>query len=333
MRRVVASAIVIDPEEIRRRYTEERPNYQQLIEVVEGVIQPALHAQDLRCHIGGRTKEPQSLIKKAIKKGYSYDQIGDKAGVKVVANFPWQREAVEQTVKQAIEPLFTTIEYDDKRAVANPDRFGYRATHLQVEYSHPDANIQGLQCEIQIMTRAESLWADTTHDLSYKPDKILTTEIRRICNRLVGLLELFDLEFQRAYEEIEAMPKSRGAQLLNILLPHHRQIVGPDYDRELSEMVLDFLGEHVVLDDLDVVEARVDGFVSNNRDRVERLLGHHRGNEYANPLLWQPELFIILYQLETDKFALQDAWHELLPEKLLAMIADEWGIRFTQLDL
>ncbi|MCG8449012.1 MAG: hypothetical protein MI725_05470, partial [Pirellulales bacterium] len=239
---------------------------------------------------------------KALTKKYAdpYGQIGDKAGVRVVADFPWERKDLEEMVAS----LFYVLERDDKRITTEPDRFGYRATHFQVKHLEAPMDIRDLECEIQVMTKAESLWADTTHDLSYKSAEALPPEIQRIYHRLVSLTELFDLEVERARRELETMPKTFGAQLLNILLPHHQRLVGQEYDAELSEIVLDFLGENVIFDAIDTVGAVVENFISNSDDKLQELFSRYGTDERANPLIWQPELFVILSQLETNKFVL-----------------------------
>ena len=321
----------IDVNELRRRYIAERQDYSRLACAVSEIIEASARDRGLKCRIEYRAKEVQSFVTKALTKKYSdpYEQISDKAGVRVVADFPWQRKDLEDMVAS----LFSVLERDDKRVTAEPDRFGYRATHFQVKHPNAPTEIRDLGCEIQVMTRAESLWADTTHDLSYKAVDVLPSEIQRIYHRLVSLTELFDLEVERAYKEMEAMSKSFGAQLLDTLLPHHQQLVGQEYDPELSEMVLDFLGEHVISDPIDVVAATIDNFISSNSDKLQALLARHMGNDHANPFIWQPELFAILLQLETNKFVLQARWREILPESLLISLADNWGVRITPIDL
>ena len=321
----------IDVDKLRHRYIAERPGYLRLACAVRKIIEASAHETGLKCSVEHRAKEVRSLVTKALTKKYAdpYEQIGDKAGVRVVADFPWEREDVEGM----IAPLFCVLERDDKRVTAEPDRFGYRATHFQVKYPEAPADLRDLECEVQVMTKAESLWANTTHDLSYKSAETLPPEIQRIYHRLVSLTELFDLEVARARREMDAMPKSFEAQLLNTLLPHHERLVGQAYDAELSEMVLNFLGERVISDAIDAVGPTIDNFISNNRDKIQELLARYQGNDHANPLIWQPELFVILSQLETNKFVLQERWSEILPESLLLSLADDWGVRITPIDL
>ena len=319
----------IDVDELRRRYVVERPDYCRLALLVKKLIEATARDNGLECSVEHRAKAVQSLITKALTKRYAdpYQQIGDKAGVRVVAHFPWERKCLEDIVSSS----FRVLERDNKRVI-EPDRFGYSATHFQIKHPGAPPGIEDLECEIQVMTKAESLWADTTHDLSYKSSEPLPPRIKRIYHRLVSLTELFDLEVERAYREMEAMPRSPREQLLNTLLVHHRQFVGQEYNVELSEMVLDFLLVHVISDALDAVHPAINDFVSRNGDKIQALLDRYQGNDHANPLIWQPELFVILYLLETGRFVLQERWPHILPESLLLSLADDWGVRIIPMD-
>ena len=321
----------IDIDALRRRYVAERPHYLRLADAVRDIIAESALGRGLKCAVECRTKEVQSLVAKALTKQYQnpYDEIGDKAGVRVIANFSRERADLEEMVAL----LFNVLDRDDKRVTAEPDRFGYRATHFQVKYAGAPEGLGDLECEIQVMTKAENLWADTTHDLSYKSDGPLPPEIQRIYHRLVSLTELFDLEVERARREMEAMPRSFGAQLLNILEGYYQRFIGQEYDVELSEMVLNFLGEHVIFDAIDTTRTAIDHFIFNNDEKIQQLIARYQGDEYANPLIWQPELFVILSQLETNKFVLQERWPEILPENLLVSLADDWGVRIIPMDL
>ncbi len=278
----------------------------------------------VQCDVTHRAKEVWSLCGKALTKGYSdpYKEIRDKAGARLSVKFPWDREAAESV----IDSLFCVLERDDKRASVGPDVFRYRATHFQVKHPGAAGDIKDLECEIQVMTKAESLWADTTHDLAYKPAESLPDEIKRIYHRLVSLVELFDLEIERAREEVKRMPNYIGAQLLDILLPHHRRLTGNHYNNELSGLVLDFLGENVISDPIDEVKEKLDEFIAANDCDIKALLSRYRGDAHANPFLWQPELLIILFQLERNRAVLQHNWPEILPESLLLSLADNWGV-------
>ena len=317
-------------EELRDRYIEARPHYEALVRLVAEAIREAAREQDLQCQVTGRTKSVRSFIRKALErdKGYSdpFNDITDKAGVRVVARYPWLLGDLETLV----ESRFRVLSHDNKRLSRDPDRFAYGATHFQVALTSVAANpLEGLQCEVQVLTRAESLWAETEHDLSYKSPTPLPDEIRRIFYRLVSMMELFDLEVCRANEEMGAMEKSPGEQLLYILGAYHRRFTDGEFSRDLSRLILDFFAERIVPDGVDVA-SRMEQFVSERMRSLTSLFDRYQNDSRANPLIWQPELFIILWQLERDSFVLWDRWGEILPMNLLESLAEDWAVPIPQ---
>ena len=82
-----------------------------------------------------------------------------------MAHCPWDVGKIEELIQQG----FTVINYDDKRAALSFQMLDYRGSHYEVKHEAGPSDYQSLICEIQVLTKAESLWADTAHYLSYKP--------------------------------------------------------------------------------------------------------------------------------------------------------------------
>ena len=66
-------------------------------------------------------------------------------------------------------------------------------------------------------------------------------------------------------------------------------------------------------------------FVSCNREKLTELYERYRGDDLANPLIWQPETLLVFLQLEVDAFKLREAWEEEFPIELLTSLANAWG--------
>lgn len=303
--------------EILARYASERPVYLKLAEHVDSTIKDAMREHGIPCEVSHRVKEVRSLAPKLINR--LYDQIGDKAGVRVVVHFPWMREDAEKLVKSLFQVRCT----QDKRADASPQTFAYRATHFQVTSPTAADILQDKECEIQVLTGAESLWADTEHDIIYKFPIALPDDIKRSFYRLVGHMEIFDSEVTRVKGEIDCLPEAR---LLSVLEPHHRRFVGRDYDGELTGLLLDFLIEQVMPESIDVAVTNIVSFMEANQQKLERMLARYENDDYANPLMWQPELPAILYCLDNRKAELQAYWSGVLPFDLLDSLAVGWGV-------
>ena len=311
-------------ENLQRQYIQERPDYEDLTKLVIKALEDIALEHGLLCSVDGRAKEVHSFMTKAFTKKYKdpLREIRDKAGVRIVAHFPGDLQSLEGLVRST----FTILDVEDKRSITPPDRFDYRATHFQVLYPMAPGRLKGLECEVQVLTRAENLWATTAHDLFYKPPAPLPDHIKRTFHRLMSLVELFDLEVKRAKEEMSAIGEVPGEKLLHILLPHrHRLLTGKEYNAELSALVLTFF-EDQVISELDDVASDLEKFVLDNREKIEGLFRRYSADPYANSLIGQPEIFIILLYLEKSIFILQEKWPDVLPIELLVSLADEWGV-------
>ena len=307
--------------EILARYASERPQFLELARHIKSTIRDAMDEHDIPCTVSHRVKEVRSLAPKLISR--SYDEIGDKAGVRVVVHFPWMLREAESLVKS----LFLVLHCQDKRAESSPQTFAYRATHFQVTSPAATDILRDKECEIQVLTRAESLWADTEHDIIYKYPITLPGDIKRSFYRLVGHMEIFDSEVTRVQEEISRLSEGR---LLNALEPHHRRLVGRDYDGGLTGLLLGFLIEQVMLEPIDATVTNIMSFMETNQQKLESMLARYENDDYANPLMWQPELPAILYCLDNKKFELQEYWSDVLPFDLLESLADDWGATVYQ---
>ena len=202
-------------EDLRRRYIAERPKYEDLANLVKRVVEESAHERGIQCVVSHRAKGVDSFLKKALTKAYEdpYNEITDKAGIRIVAHFPWVLRGIEDLVRSS----FDVLDYDDKRSITPPDKFVYRATHFQVVHPMAPSPLKDLECEVQVLTKAESLWAETTHDLFYKSLVSLPDQTKRTFHRLMSLVELFDSEVLRASREMSTIERSPRAQLLHIM--------------------------------------------------------------------------------------------------------------------
>ena len=310
-------------EELRSRFLAEREWYEVLADRVAERIESLTLTNGIPCDVHWRVKEVSSFLKKVLKRKSSnpYDDIKDKAGVRVVAHYPWDVGRIEELVRQA----FTVLHYDDKRAQISFQTLDYRGTHYEVKYEEGPLESRDLLCEIQVLTKAESLWADTAHYLSYKPAQLPSDHVQRAIYRLIALIEIFDSEVERAYKALCSDPGYEESRLLHVLEQLYLQFTAKQGDRELSLELLSLLTKVVHANVLEQFETSIDGFVSENRDKLAELYKRYQGDDLANPLIWQPETLLIFLQLEADPFKLKDVWEDEYPIELLVSLADAWG--------
>lgn len=159
-------------------------------------------------HIGGRTKDPESLNKKIDKKLGKYstlDDITDLVGVRIISYLESDVDVIAKLISKEFNvDLKNSI---DKREL-NIDQFGYKSLHLVVTLNNSRAGLteykdyKNLKCEIQIRSILQHAWAEIEHDLGYKGKSAIPNQYKRNFNRLAALLETADIEFDRLKREL-----------------------------------------------------------------------------------------------------------------------------------
>ncbi|MET0433353.1 MAG: hypothetical protein ABW025_04225 [Cellulomonas sp.] len=151
-----------------------------------------------------RVKQKASASRKISGAGdryADYADLHDLLGVRVITYFADEVDAAAA----ALVPEFDVDAANsvDKRAVLDPDRFGYLSLHYVAALSGRRSNLveykrfDGRKFELQIRSILQHAWAEIEHDLGYKATGSVPKETRRRFSRLAGLLELADDEFQR----------------------------------------------------------------------------------------------------------------------------------------
>ena len=155
----------IDLESLRQRWDCERPQYEEFRRAVEEKLRIATTSRSIGCIITSRTKEMDSLLKKAMRKEYNdpFNDISDKVGVRIVCTYKDTLTQLEDIVRDQFE----VCDYENKTAENPHDRLGYSGIHFEVKYQTnycgEENSFDGLICEVQLLTRAQSIWADISH--------------------------------------------------------------------------------------------------------------------------------------------------------------------------
>ena len=153
---------------IRGAYNKEYPTYKDLAERVATVVRRELEVGHVHCHVEGRPKEALSLVLKALRKRSEQPEkyadplsaIGDKAGVRVIVDDLDAREVVRMTLDTCLEVL----SFEDTAERYKPNELGYLGHHYQVrlldaDLSADESYLPGLECEVQVHTRAQNAWS------------------------------------------------------------------------------------------------------------------------------------------------------------------------------
>lgn len=160
--------------------------------------------------ITSRIKSRGSLEKKLNNPANNYlllADVTDVAGIRITTYF-------EDDVKRIADLLELEFQIDtansiDKKALLDPDRFGYLSMHHVVSLSDDRCKLTEYQrykyLKIEIQTRSilQHAWAEIEHDLGYKSEQGVPANIRRRFSRLAGILELADQEFIAIRDELK----------------------------------------------------------------------------------------------------------------------------------
>jgi len=318
---------VIDLARLAQEYDAEIPRYRRL----EALLVPGVTARLLEAGIAPtvshRVKDYASLARKAIKKSWpdAMHRSPDLLGVRIIVPFTRLKDAVVDALKSS----FTLTGDDNKVTKYGATALGYLGRHLQISYPDghaPERALEGLQAELQLHTRAESAWADASHDLTYKAALALPESLERRVNRLTALVELFDNEMAGAQDDLTTLPGFPAARMLQVLERSFLPLALRDFDRELSVVVLTALLPAYEPAELETYERLIGAFVDARAERLKSVYGRWRADPYAHPLVLQPESIAIFERLERNETGIRDAWDQALPGSVLDAIAELWGV-------
>lgn len=313
-------------------FREERPTYERLASQMEERLRARLKEEAIHAMVSSRAKDVESFVAKALV-GNRYanpmDEIGDKAGVRVMLVYEEDVVRVEAICRE----LFDVRNREQKLDALAYNENGYLGVHLDTLLHRADTEgeaeaLRGRQAEIQIRTMAQSAWAEISHEQLYKPAVEVPDPLKRRIYRLVSLVELFDLEVTGFLHEARETPGYAEAQAL---IPLQRELLTFDTrlkpDRQLSLLMAAAI---VPLYDRDAPEVFPDVIEpwldEAKRAEAGNVLGQSAETENPNPLLRQPEIFLIWERLENDRRHLQDAWPDEVPYAWLEEIAESWAV-------
>lgn len=320
-----------DLEELKELYNQQRPRYESFAKHIEHSINRELRQRKINfIEIKSRVKEVDSFLKKAIRKKYSspIEQIRDKAGVRVTVTYP---ETIKE-VSSVIDEIFHVNHRDDKILELSPNELGYLGVHFEVGLKADPKNVDSfvedyanLVCEIQLRTQAQSLWANVSHELLYKPaDQELPTWLQRNIYRLIALVELFDSEVANARDVMHTYGDPPQVQILKELENDFRQFTDKSYDKELSLEIIEILINTFGSKSASEISGEMDEFISFRRDKLQQIFDDYERDKRRSPLLFQPEAIMIFERLEHNEFILKDTWKKHFSMRLLQPFEDIW---------
>jgi ppGpp synthetase/RelA/SpoT-type nucleotidyltranferase len=311
----------------RELWLSERPKYERLLGCVRIILDQRIRSQGIFVRVSGRTKETPNLLKKLLKKGYGYERITDKAGARVAVRFRHEVEPVLATVERSFEILSR----EDKAESLGHNKVGYSGVHYDVRLqpasmSPEDADLRDLQCEIQVHTLCQSLWAEMDHELSYKPAQPVPADLRRQIYLLNALLEIGDRSFNSINREIATLPGAYAMGLFQNLEGHYYRFTGQRFDPELSQQALENILTSYDASEIPRLSAIIDEFIESHTAKLRFVFNEYESVDDRPLMLFQPECFLLLERLEKNPHVLEEVWTRRYPRDELERLAVAWSM-------
>jgi ppGpp synthetase/RelA/SpoT-type nucleotidyltranferase len=316
---------------VRTAFIAERPTYKELCARSVELLEEGLRESGVRATVDSRVKDVVSFLGKVLREPDYLNgtkAVEDKAGVRIV--LPYFDD--EPVAREVIESRFEVIEREETVDRLGADRLGYLAVHY---IAHPKAEcldeeqqtlFKGLKVEIQVGSLAQRAWAEVSHDLLYKSSLELPVAYKRIVNRLIALVELFDSEVGRVRERIAALPGFEAAPLLDALDRELLRFSGRQPDRILSQQLVPALAALYSEPPEEIYPQRLRDWIEDKREALAELYARYENADAeVNPLFFQPEALLIFERAENDPTGVEEAWPGSLPRELLVSLSELWG--------
>jgi ppGpp synthetase/RelA/SpoT-type nucleotidyltranferase len=319
-------------ERARAEFMRARPAYRALMEGTESVLAEGVRMVGVPARVYGRVKDVDSYLTKLLRSPQYLSgerPIQDRAGVRVVLPYLDDGDAVDRVVRDR----FHVDDYESKVETLDADRLGYLGVHYiarpKQEWLDEEQQLQleGLQVEIQVGSMAQRAWADVSHELLYKASIDVPDTFKRMMNRLIALVELFDAEIERCRAGIRDLPGFAENQILEPLDRELLKFTGRPPDRVLSQLLTPrIVAAYDATSQKELFTNVVAPWIETNRARLEEVFARKRAEPGAlSPLFGQPESFLILERAENDPDGLRHAWPPELPRQLLYEMTEYWG--------
>lgn len=198
-------------DELQVEYQEKQPLYEKLCSEIMTQLNELIYDAEVTTAfpIESRVKSWNSIYEKCERNNLNPNDLGeipDIAGIRIILLFKRDLDKIYEI----IENNFNIIKKEDTQKRLESDQFGYGSIHYELapheSWLHVPTlrRLQGLQCEVQVRTASQHIWASSSHILQYKQESDVPHPIRRSINRVAALLETVDLEFERVLDERES---------------------------------------------------------------------------------------------------------------------------------
>jgi ppGpp synthetase/RelA/SpoT-type nucleotidyltranferase len=324
---------MVDIKSIYEIWANEEPNYKKLGEMVVEFMKIGLSKYEILPDITYRTKELLSIIKKIKKKQkeeeYSYANLTDKLGVRVICPFLDDIDKVDKFITEG----FKVHKIEKKKDKIDFNKLDYQSNHYDVSIKCSLAEFtefvkfQDMIFEIQVRTLNQHAWSNSAHTLYYKQDIDMPDEMKRKIYRLLSIYEIADEEFAIVNKYMQEQPDNFIYTMLRKLEGKIYKYAKIDFDREMSienmKILFTFFDEKGKME----INHNIENFIVENSEKIEIIFASYSSHFYEYPFLTQPEIFIVWFGLEKFEFSITDNWNEHFDDFELEQIKSIWGTK------
>src|SRR5690554_2837851 len=163
-------------------------------------------------HVTSRVKTPESIMRKAQKKGYPLTlesirkNIRDIAGLRITCSF----ESDIYVIHRMLEEHGDVNIIEEKDYINNPKGNGYRSLHLIVEVPvFMTDREQRVLVEIQIRTIAMDFWASLEHKIFYKYNREIPEHIKHELAEAAEVAHMLDKKMEALHTEVNLIKSNQ----------------------------------------------------------------------------------------------------------------------------
>jgi ppGpp synthetase/RelA/SpoT-type nucleotidyltranferase len=314
------------------RWKRQEPKFKELKKYVCTSLKSLLRSNGINVVIQARVKDELSIYKKLVekrnKRRYSYDRMHDKLGIRIICKF---HDEIP-TICKIINDNFDVKKNEDKVTNYKYDQQGYKGTHLDTKLKSTDEKFKkfrGLFFEIQIRTMCDHVWADIYHNVGYKPENMPTDDMKRELHCLGSVLEIADKSFSKIHSDVMLIDVLNPQSMLEFLKTPFYQIFASSYRVNYSINNLNFftpLLNKNGINSFKEFKNEMSIFIDANKNRLVIISDDYRDAFLRNPLISQPEIFVIFYLIDKDRFGLRGEWEKQFDMRYLEDLSTWWGI-------
>lgn len=318
-------------QEISDLWKDDEPKYNGLGDLVSKFIKNNISEIEILPEISFRTKELLSIVKKVKKKQrekeYSYSDLNDKLGIRIICSFQGEMELIDAFLHQH----FNIKKVERKKDSLDIRTLDYISNHYDAcinckktefkKYKH----LEHLIFEIQVRTLNQHAWANTAHTLSYKQEAEIPPALMRKVYRLLSLYEIADDEFSVVNEALANNPETKVFNVLRKLEGKTYKYAQMDFDRETSLFAIDKILKYLQPNEIHKFQTEIDQFIKKNDKKIQGIFKENKNRFIEIPILTQPEIFLIWFSLEFFPYSITDNWSENFDNDELEQIQTLWG--------